>query len=232
MSATKVADAGPAILGSKLRRRKKSDRRMLEAAISLIGRHGTVGASLAQIGIDAGYSRSLPVQRFGTKQSLLETVIDAMQARFERQVERRTAGKRGCAALVERIRAQMEAVRDMPESAIALYHLIVDSTGAVPELRPRIAELHAAYWDNLRSYLVEAREIGELRSDVDIEQSVRAVSGAISGICIQALVNGDTTRLGDDAEFIAELFVGRVAKRPGAAADMPSPSAAAATESA
>lgn len=202
-------------LGSKQRRREESDRKMLRAALALIARHGTVGASMAQIGIDAGYSRGLPVQRFGTKLALLEAVIDAVQDRFLRHVERRTAGKRGCAALVERIRVQIEAVRDMPDSAIALYHLIVDAAGAVPELKPRIALLHAAYRDNLRTYLLQAREMGELRDGLDIDQYVRTISGTISGICIQALIaDGDTRRLGEDAKFIADLFVSQVARHP------------------
>jgi AcrR family transcriptional regulator len=187
---------------------------MLRAAVMLIGRHGTMGASVAEIGVAAGYSRGLPVQRFGTKLNLLEAVIDTIQDRFMRQVERRIADRKGCEALVERIRIQMEAVRDMPDSAIALYHLIVDSTGIVPELKPRIAELHAVYRESIRAYLLQARKLGELRKDVDIEQSVRAISGAISGICIQALVTGDTAKLGDDAEFVADLFIRRLASRP------------------
>ena len=93
---------------------RNSDRRMLQAAVALIGRHGTVGASLADIGVEAGYSRGLPVQRFGTKLNLLETVIDTIQDRFMRQVGRRIGGRTGCEALAERIRIQMEAVRDMP----------------------------------------------------------------------------------------------------------------------
>jgi AcrR family transcriptional regulator len=136
VNARNGSDKGSAVLGSKQRRRKESDRLMLRAAVTLIGRHGTMGASVAQIGEDAGYSRGLPVQRFGTKLNLLETVIDTIQDRFMRQVERRIAGRKGCEALAERIRFQMEAVRDMPDSAIALYHLIVDSTGTVPELKP------------------------------------------------------------------------------------------------
>jgi len=198
------------IIGSKERRRRESDRRMLRAAVLLIGRHGTTGASLADIGVQAGYSRGLPIHRFGTKLRLLETVIDTIQDRFMGQVERRIGSRKGCEALAERIRIQMEAVRDMPDSAIALYHLIVDSTGTVPELKPRIAELHALYRGNLRAYLLQAREMGELRKDVDIEQNVRAISGAISGICIQALVIGDTKKLGEDAEFIADLFIDRM----------------------
>jgi AcrR family transcriptional regulator len=51
-------------------------------AVALIGRHGTAGASLADIGVEAGYSSGLPVQCFGTKLSLLETVTDTIQGRF------------------------------------------------------------------------------------------------------------------------------------------------------
>lgn len=129
-----------------------------------------------------------------------------------RHVEKRVGDRRGCDALVERIRFQLEAVRDMPESAVALYQLIVDSTGSIPELKPRIAELHRAYRENLRHYMLQAEEMGELRADVDIEQSVRAISGTISGMSIQAIVDGTTDRLGEDAGFIADLFVSRVAR--------------------
>lgn len=203
---------GPAPLGSKQRRREISDRRMLRAATSLIGRKGTSGANLAQIGIDAGYSRGLPVERFGTKLALLEAVVDAIQDRFMRHVAHRIGEKRGCDALAERIKLQLEAVRDMPESAVALYHLIVDSTGAIPELKSRIAQLHLVYRTNLRDYMVQAREMGQLRADVDIDQSVRAISGTISGMSIQAIVDGDTARLGDDAGYIADLFVARLTR--------------------
>ncbi|WP_121062500.1 TetR/AcrR family transcriptional regulator [Chachezhania antarctica] len=199
-------------LGPKQRRREISDRRMLRAATSLIGRKGTAGANLAQIGIDAGYSRGLPVQRFGTKLNLLEAVIDAIQDRFMRHVAKRVGSKTGCEAMVERIRFQLEAVRDMPESAVALYQLIVDSSGAIPELKPRITELHKAYRDNLREYMLQAEAMGQLRPDIDIEQSVRAISGTISGMSIQAIVDETTDRLGDDATFIADLFVTRVAR--------------------
>ena len=199
-------------LGPKKERRAESDRRMLRAATTLIGQKGIAGANLAQIGLDAGYSRGLPVQRFGTKLALLEAVLDAIQDRFLRHVAKRVGDKKGCAAVVERIRLQLEAVRDMPDSAVALYHLIVESTGSLPELKPRVATLQRAYHDNLRGYMIEARALGELRDGVDIDQSVRAISGTISGMSIQAIVEGRTDRLADDAAFIAELWIARVAR--------------------
>ncbi len=204
--------AGPEELGSKQRRREESDRRMLRAAAALIGRQGVSGTTLGQIGVEAGYSRGLPTQRFGTKQALLEAVIEAMEERFLRVVERRTRGLKGCEALDERVRFQILSVHEMPDSVTALYHMIIDSFGAEPELRPRIAALHGAYHENLRGFLREAEAMGELRAGVDIERAARTVSGTISGVCIQALVDGDTARLVGDADYVAEAFLSLVAR--------------------
>lgn len=202
-------------LGSRQLRRAESDRQMLRAALSLISRHGTVGASMAQIGIDAGYSRGLPVERFGTKLALLEAAIDAIEERFLRKVAERTAGKRGLAALAERISYQIEAVQDMPDAAIALYHLIVDATGSMPELKPRVSQLLEAYRKNLRGFFEEAAQLHELRDDIDIETYVRTISGTISGISIQSLiVDRESGRLRADAKFIASMFVRQVARNP------------------
>jgi hypothetical protein len=93
-----------------------------------------------------------------------------------RQVERRIGGRTGCEALTERIRIQMEAVRDMPDSAIALYHLIVNSTGTLPELKPRIAELHALYRGNLRACLLQARKMSCARASISNRASWFPVS--------------------------------------------------------
>ncbi len=185
---------------------------MLRAAIALIARHGSVGASLAQIGLDSGYSRGLPAQRFGTKLNLLEAVVDVTAEHFDRMVAERTAGKRGCAALTARIRAQMDAVRQSPEAATAVYHLIVDAIGSAPELKPRIERLHAGYDRSIREHVLEASEMGELREDVEVEDTVRAIQGVISGLCLQALIAGKTERLTRDADVAARLLIEGIRK--------------------
>ena len=57
-------------------RRAESDRRMMRAALKLIAEKGSSGISMAQIGLEAGYSRGLPAERFGNKVALLEAVVD------------------------------------------------------------------------------------------------------------------------------------------------------------
>lgn len=190
--------------GIRKARREESDRRMLRAATTLISKRGIAGAKLAQIGVDAGYSPNLPVQRFGTKLALIEAVLDGIEERFLRHVQTRVGARRGADALAERIRLQLEAVRDMPDSAIALYHLIIESTGAMPELRPRVARLQRAYHDNLCLYLDQAAAAGELLPETDIDRATRVISGAIAGMSMQAIIEDRTKALGDDAGALVE----------------------------
>lgn len=198
-----TADPGaPAVLGPKKARREESDRRMIEAAIGLIAERGSIGASVAEIGARAGYSRGLPTQRFGSKLQLLEAVVDAMESWFNKAVARRTRGLGGLDALAARVRLQIETVRANAGSSVAMYNLVVESAAAVPELRPRVQRLHDGYRANMEGYLREAEAAGELREGVDPAQVARELLGAISGLCLQALIDDDAERLERDAEHL------------------------------
>ncbi|SDX28296.1 transcriptional regulator, TetR family [Albimonas donghaensis] len=191
--------AEPPARRAQAERRRESDRRMLRAAITLIARHGAKGASLAQIGLAAGYSRGLPAERFGAKLALLGAVMDASLAWFDRYLESRLAGKSGLAALRARVLAHGEGVRDSSEAAICLYQLMVDASGPEPELAPRVTQLHATYREGFLRHLREAEAAGELRDGVDLERTAGVLLSIIHGLCLQHLGAGDTARLPEDA---------------------------------
>jgi len=52
-------------------RREEAERRLLEAALGVVARRGSVRMTLAEVGEAAGYSRGLPAHRFGSKAGLL-----------------------------------------------------------------------------------------------------------------------------------------------------------------
>ena len=56
-------------------RRDESGRSLVEAAIAVVARQGVNAATFDAIGRQAGYSRGLATQRFGSKQGLIEAVI-------------------------------------------------------------------------------------------------------------------------------------------------------------
>lgn len=191
---------------SQTERRAESDRRMIAAALKLIARHGSTGASLAQIGVEAGYSRGLPVARFGTKLALLEAVVDAHDAWFHRRLARALGDAKGLEALFIRMATHMAGARDSADATIAVYQLYVESMGAVAELRPRIQTLGETYRQGFRRHLEEARVLGEIRADVDVDQYATMVLGAVRGVIIQSLVDRGATDLDQAREQLFAMF--------------------------
>ena len=177
-------------------RRAESDGRMIRAAFELIAEYGSAGCSLARVGVEAGYGRGLPVARFGTKLGLLEAVIDTSESWFQRRLARDIRGKSGLEALFIRIAAHVAGARDSSPAAIAVYQLYVESMGAASELKPRMSAMSENYRQGFRTHLQEARDAGELSSEIDIDRFATIILGAVRGIIIQALVSDRSTNLG------------------------------------
>ncbi|CAN0427695.1 unnamed protein product, partial [Phaeothamnion confervicola] len=64
-------------------RREEAERRLLDAALAIVARTGTVRLTLAEVGEAAGYSRGLPAHRFGSKAGLLRALVAHIHARFQ-----------------------------------------------------------------------------------------------------------------------------------------------------
>jgi AcrR family transcriptional regulator len=187
-------------------RRQASDARMLRAAMRIIAQKGVAGATLADIGVAAGYSRGLPAERFGTKLSLLSALLDSMEAWFEQRVRAAVAGSTGLAALHARIDANLDAACANPNATAALYSMFVESLCAFPELQPRTRALSAAFHHGFRAHLEQARRRGELRRGVDCAAMAGVIVGALRGVIIQSLLDGDTASLAAAREQIHALI--------------------------
>lgn len=174
-------------------RRAESDSRMLRAATQLIAKHGSAGVSLAKIGVAAGYSRGLPTERYGSKSNLLEAVIDASDAWFQRRLAARLEGRSGLDSLRERIRAHLETVRESRVPTVALFLLIIDSAATLPELRPRVQRLNERWRQGILRDLETAGAAGDLPAELDSERHAMLILSAMHGVAVQALIG-----LGDD----------------------------------
>lgn len=185
-------------------RREESDRRMLRAAIRLFARQGVAGTSLAEIGLAAGYSRGLPVERFGAKLGLIEALLASMGAWFEERVADRAAGARGLAAAIERIEAHVDGARRSPLATAALYAIYVESLGGTPALRPKVNALIDRWRADLATRLEEAQRAGEIRADIDCAVQAAILLGALRGLVIEALMG----EAGADLDAVRDALVG------------------------
>lgn len=163
--------------------------------MEIVARKGAAGATLAEIGVAAGFSRGLPAERFGTKRALLEALVDFMERWFLERVPAVIAGRRGLAAVLARIEAHMDGAIASPVATAALYSLFVESIAAIPELRPRSLALSGTFQTGFVVHLEEAKALGEVAADLDTVLMAAVIVGAIRGAVIQSLMDGGVTRL-------------------------------------
>ena len=176
-------------------RRGESDRRMLRALTRLISRHGVSGTSLADVGVAAGYSRGLPIERFGSKRAMIEALLGSMDAWFRQSLVSRLDGKRGLAALVARIDAHLEGAHRSRTATAALYSIYVESLCVMPELRPQVAMVTEGWRQGIAEHLREGQGLDEVRQGIDCDRHAAVILGAMRGLLIQHLMDEASTEL-------------------------------------
>lgn len=216
----KIATVKPASRQDE--RRRVSDARMLRAAMHIVAEKGAASATLAEIGLAAGYSRGLPAERFGTKLALLNALMDFMEHWFERRVREAVADKTGMAAVRARIDAHIDGACADRIGTAALYSCFVASLYAMPGLRLRIQALSESFHRGFRTHLAEARKKGELRKGTDTAKAASILVGALRGMIIQSLLDDGVTDLAACRSQIHAVFeAGLAAARKDARERMP-----------
>jgi AcrR family transcriptional regulator len=176
-------------------RRTASDGKLLAAALRLVARGGSAGTSLAAIGLEAGYSRGLPAERFGSKVALLQTLIDRMEVWAEENVFAGLPAESGLDGLLSRVEAHFRGCMDGPEAVGALYILCMESLTVVPEVRPRLAAYFQGYRRAFEHHIRCGQAKGEIRAELDPVVEASVVLGMIRGLVTQWLLDRDSIDL-------------------------------------
>jgi AcrR family transcriptional regulator len=185
-------------------RRRESDKRLLDAGLRLVAQKGAVGATLADIGVAAGFSRSLPLERFGSKLQFLVALVDRTEQWFNQWAFADLQGKQGLEGLTARIEAHLGSAMASWDATSALFLLYFESLTVVPELRPRVAAVGQAYRSALEDLVRQGQARGEIRRDVDARVEATVLFGAIRGAIAQWLFEPQTIDLKRVAAALAE----------------------------
>jgi AcrR family transcriptional regulator len=187
-------DDTPSETGTRPRRRTQAERtatsedRMLRAALKLIGQHGYRGTSLAAIGEEAGYSRGLVNERFGSKDGLLWVLVKNMMRAYGREVR----ATQGDVAGVERLCKLLDNHRRALEREVpirALYALMFEAMGPIPQLQPEFRKLHEKFRNDIERILREGISAGSIRPDIDAAAQAALLLGALRGVAFQWLLD-------------------------------------------
>ena len=171
-------------------RTEQSDKLMIRAAIKLIGRQGYFRTTLAEIGEESGYSQGLVSYRFGSKEGLLKALVDRITNRFwNDQMHPALEGLPGLDALCAMADTYLKELVARESRLRALYVLMGEALGPVPEIRQVLAELN----DDLRSLAEKSirRGIDEGQIKPDVEPAIEAATclALLRGISMQWLID-------------------------------------------
>jgi AcrR family transcriptional regulator len=173
-------------------RSERSTNALLDAAAELIVEGGFASLTFAAIGERAGYSRGLVTARFGSKEGLVEELIERIVTTWNhRNVLPRTIGKPGLdgvVVLLDAIRSQAETD---PRGLRVLYALIFEALGPDEELRTRFAKFHDTLRADFAGLIKTGQRDGSVRPGLDPASEAVLIVGGLRGIAYQWLLDPD-----------------------------------------
>jgi AcrR family transcriptional regulator len=162
---------------------------MLDAAISLIATHGYSATTLEAIGVEAGYSRQLVAQRFGSKDRLLEALISRYAHSLRQRATEGRASLSGLAALYNEIDTYLHALNAASVESRAFFVLMLESAGPVSQLRPMFASFTAQWEAKLLREMHDGQVQGSLRPDIDARTEARLLIATLRGVLIHSMID-------------------------------------------
>lgn len=172
-----------------------SDKKMLEAAVTLINDRGTAKTTLKEIGEVAGYSRGLASYRFGSKDGLWMELFARFDDLWKGHLREYLEGKRGVEAIRLAIRAQRDFFRREPSYLRAMYILWYESLGKESGIRAKLAGHHRIYRRDVRRWIQQGQEDGVISSAIDADKFSASYCSHMFGTIYQWVVAPDALDL-------------------------------------
>jgi len=168
-------------------RRAQTERRLLDAAASLLAQGGASAVTLAEIGRVAGYSRGIVTHQFGSRLGLLTAFAEVAQER----VEPRPGDPPGIERLLNLARAYVDLVASGDAYSRGFLLLWAESLRAAPEIREIFAARDRRLTEEIVADLVAGQAAGEVRADLDVEVATTVLIGQLRGLALQLILGED-----------------------------------------
>lgn len=175
----------------------ESSRRLAAAAIELIVEKGYANTTAKDIGLRAGYSRAMVAERFGSKEALMDAVLNEYETRIDIGVAADASGFDRAIAPVE---AVCQFVAEDPTFLRAMFIINFEAVHDTGTLRDRIRQwlmgLRETIADGIRAGMVD----GSITVEVDADDFSREILTTGIGYCYWWVV------LPDQIDFPSTLF--------------------------
>jgi AcrR family transcriptional regulator len=170
-------------------RRDESGRGLLQAAVEVVAEAGVSAATFDAIGRKAGFSRGLATQRFGSKQGLIEAVIQHLHDGQEAAlIEYGIDALPGFEAVLAYVDLYLRGLGS--EAGGRAYFMLLSSAVAdATELRAAFAAEHARVERRLEALVQRGQAEGDIRPDLDADAAALMIGSLLLGLSMQMLVD-------------------------------------------
>jgi AcrR family transcriptional regulator len=186
-------------------RREEAETRLLAAALTLLSRKGWVGMTLAEVGQAAGYSRGQAAHHFGSKGALLRALTLHINRSFAQEMQAAPTPPAGLQAVLGYVRVYLGRSDPKWTNTRTLLLLLAESLLENSET----AEVVAAYNSEMFAWLEDNLRVGiargEVRGDIDPALGAEFVVGAMRGLALQRLLQGQVADIRGIRDQVVQL---------------------------
>ena len=188
----------------------ESDTRMLQAAMLLVATRGYMQTTLEAIGAEAGYSRGLVSHRFGSKDKLLEELVNRVTEDFRQGLLQRLQGLSGLDAVFCEIDCYLEGMDDPPLSSRAFFVLMLESIGPAPQIREHFAQFGKRWQAALARTLSKGQQLGSIRADINPAAEARLLIATMRGLRTQSMLDPASNDIARDIAALKKSLTQRL----------------------
>lgn len=170
-------------------RRDRSGRELIQAAIRVVSRGGVAAATFDTIGREAGFSRGLVTQRFGSKEGLIRALIAHLHDWQGDVLEAGNVdGMSGLEALCLFVLLHCESMRGSPEGD-TYFMLLSAAVADRLETRTAFAESHEVERALIRGFIERGQAGGDILPGIDADAEALLIGCALLGMRMQSLID-------------------------------------------
>ena len=170
-------------------RREEAEQRILEAALAIVASKGSVRMTLAEVGEAAGYSRGLPLHRFGSKSGLLKALAQHIVERFRAERAATQAMAPGLASIRASINVYFGGREWNRTWARALVVMMTEASMDGSDLRDTVTAYNRSVLRYFETNIRHGIENGEVDPGIDPKAVSVVLLGAMRGALLQWLTD-------------------------------------------
>jgi len=164
---------------------------LIGSAIELFARQGYERTTAAEIGTNAGFSRNMVRDRYGSKEALLQSVFEAFAELLLPAMRGERTGT-GLDHVLGQVDDLLHAVEQEPETIRAMIVLTFETPGPLQNFAGWFDRLIAGYEAELAQHLAAGQADGSVRKDLDPAREAEIFVSYAIGLCFRSALRRDS----------------------------------------